>query len=313
MDTGVSRAVTKHPTMRVAVTGASGLLGYALIDHLSAHGHAVCAGVHTRSCVWPDGVGVHPLDLTDTDSIRRFIDDARPDCIIHAAAMTDVDRCEREPARATALNASATRRLAEAVAGTQSRIVYVSTDYVFDGTDGPCREDDPPHPINVYGRTKWEGECALRDAGDQHAIVRTAGLLGTGDPDRPSFVDAMADRMRTHPPLPTATDQCANVTPAGYLAEALIEIAERSLRGTWHVAGREIVSRYDLARHLVRICRLPEAAAQAVPYQSLGRLAPRPLKGGLLTERADRELRVQPPALKQALVAWHAAATGSSS
>ncbi|HUU46363.1 MAG TPA: SDR family oxidoreductase [Acidobacteriota bacterium] len=290
--------------MRVAVTGAAGLLGWSLVRVLSERGHTVVAGVHRRSLAGSGDLTVCALDLTDDDSIGRFVEAVSADCLIHAAAMTHVDRCETEPALAERLNAIATTRLVDAVDDSDTRIVYVSTDFVFDGEGGPYVEDDPVHPLNVYGRTKLAGEEAVRRADDRHAIVRAAGFLGVGDPEHPTFVETMLASMKANPPLCAAGDQRSNITPVGYLAAALVEIAERALGGTWHVAGREVVSRYELARRLAVLWHLPESSVQDMPYAALDRPARRPLNGGLCVDKAAARLRVTAPSLDESLATW---------
>jgi dTDP-4-dehydrorhamnose reductase len=293
--------------MRVAVTGAAGLLGHELVRVFSEHGHTVIAGVHDATMKWAGRVTNLPLDLADKTSIRRFVDEAQADCIIHSAAMTHVDRCETEPALAERLNATATINLVDAVSDTKARIVYISTDFVFDGVDGPYREEDPLNPINVYGRTKRAGEVAVRKAGRDQAIIRSASFLGRGDSDRSTFVDAMLRTMTDSPPLRVAQDQYSNITPVDYLAAATAEIAERHLGGVWHVAGREIVSRFELARRLTGLFHLPASVVEGVDYEKLRRPAPRPLRGGLVTDKAETHLSVAPPSLDESLAAWKAA------
>jgi dTDP-4-dehydrorhamnose reductase len=299
---------SEWPSLRIAVTGGSGLLGRVLVGAAAARGHNVTVGVHQTRCAWPESVGVVPLDLTIPRSVEKFIERTEPDWVVHTAAMTDVDRCEREPALAIIANVAATRHLVEAVETAPTRLLYLSTDYVFDGEHGPYREDDPPNPINVYGLTKHAGEKAVSEGGERHAIVRSASFLGIGSRGRPTFVEAMVERMRSAPPLPAAADQLSNIATVDYLAAALVEICERGLNGTWHVAGREIISRYDLARHLAELFALPDSVVEAVEYRELDRSARRPLRGGLVVEKAAVVLSSEPPTLSDALRAWKAAA-----
>ncbi|MBI3872750.1 MAG: SDR family oxidoreductase [candidate division Zixibacteria bacterium] len=290
--------------MRIAVTGAAGLLGQALIATLRGRGHVVIAGVHHARPSWPENVTLLPLDLTEPRSTTQFATSAQADWIIHAAAMTDVDRCESEPASAERVNRDATRDLISAISQTQTRMVYLSTDYVFDGRDGPYSEDDPPNPINVYGRTKYEGECAVREAPDGHVIVRSASFLGIGGPRRPTFIERMLQTMRDHPPLRAAHDQRGNITPVDFLALAIAELLERGLGGVWHVAGREIVSRYDLAVAVARMFDLLSTAVARCNYAELGRPAKRPLNGGLIVTKAETTVSARCDGLALSLRKW---------
>jgi len=295
--------ITKTSHQRIAVTGASGLLGRALIPHLLAQGHEVVAGIHQSDVETPGDATKLQLDLLNRKSIQRFVNEANPDVIIHSAAWTDVDGCEREHDKAEFLNATATEHLLEAVGELNCRVVYISTDYVFDGRSGPRSEDDPPAPINIYGLTKLQGEKAVRKAGAQHAIVRSSSFLGVGSGDRLTFVEAMVRRMKSDPPLKVAIDQRANVTPVDYLARGIAEIATNGYEGVWHVAGKDILSRFELARQLTQLFDLDEDLVEPVKFEELNRVAPRPLDGGLLSNRA---LTIPPISLSDSLADWKA-------
>ncbi len=274
-----------------------------MVRQLLGQGHTVIAASHESTLAIPESVTGLPLDLLNRKSIRRFVNDAHADVIIHSAAWTDVDGCEREHDRANAINAAATEHIMDAVADSSCRVVYVSTDYVFDGRSGPKTEDDPPSPINIYGLTKLQGEKAVRKAGPQHTIVRSSSFLGVGAGDRLTFVEAMLQRMRTDPPLKAATDQCSNITSVDYLAKGIVEIAASAREGVWHVVDDEIISRYELAQRLLRLFDLDGDVVAAVKFAELDRVAPRPLNGGLLSTREPTVPKVK---LNDALIAWKA-------
>jgi dTDP-4-dehydrorhamnose reductase len=292
------------PPGRIAVTGAAGLLGTALVHALRARGCTAIAAVHQHQGDWPSDVSAVSVDLTDPADAVRFVESAEADWIVHTAALTDVDRCEREPELARRVNTDTTRNLIAAVDGTSTRIAYLSTDYVFDGRDGPGREDDPPAPINVYGRTKLAGELALREAGSRHLIIRSASFLGVGGPARSTFVEAMATALRSGTRLRAATDQRSNITPVGFLAAAVVELLAHGASGIWHVAGREIISRAELDLRIADLVGADRALVEPVPYAALGRVAPRPLNGGLVVEKAAAVLTVPFPSLDQSLRDW---------
>jgi dTDP-4-dehydrorhamnose reductase len=275
--------------LRIAITGASGLLGKALIVAASPR-HQIIAAVHSTNVIARQFLEVVPLDLTEPESIERFIDAAAPDLIIHSAAITDVDLCEREPELARSHNAEPTRQLAHALRRTKTRIVYLSTDYVFDGTSGPYTETDIPHPINVYGQTKLAGEEAILELGDRAAVVRSASFLGKGGPGRPTFAEHMLETMRERPPLKAAHDQSSNITPIDELASGILRLAESGAPGIWHIAHPRILSRYEFALLLAKAANLDPAFVERVDYASLLRAAARPLRGGLVTVKATKEL-----------------------
>lgn len=289
--------------MRVAVTGASGLLGRALISRLSARRISVVAGVHRSAIPATPGTEAVPLDLLDEGSISRWLDSAQSDCIVHAAAWTDVDGCERDHERAEALNVDATRNLVRRaqLISPHASIICLSTDYVFDGTSGPSDEDAVPSPINFYGRTKLSSEEVVLGGALQSTVIRSASFLGVGDPGRPTFAESMLYQLRDHGVLRVPIDQRSNVTPVNFLADAVIEILETGASGIRHVAGSEITSRYELGIAIAGEFGFPIEQVQGVRYAQLGRPAPRPLDGGL-TSRFS--LRTKCPPLAAALAKW---------
>ena len=158
--------------VRILVTGANGMLGRDLVPALTAAGHEAAGA--TRAA----------FDVTDRDETLRAIGEAAPDLVVHAAAYTRVDDAEREPERAFAVNHGGTRNVADACGARGAKLVYVSTDYVFDGTArAPYRETDPTNPISVYGRSKWMGEREVERLGNDGLIVRTSWLYGPHGPE----------------------------------------------------------------------------------------------------------------------------------
>jgi dTDP-4-dehydrorhamnose reductase len=214
------------------------------------------------------------LDVTDARAVEGVLTSTEADLIIHAAAWTDVDGCENDPARAHAANAQGARNVA-AFAG-DAFVVQVSTDYVFDGTTGRAYvETDETNPVQVYGRTKLEGEKGARAETSNLAIVRTAWLYGartaTGAAAR-NFVAAIL-RAAQHGPLEVVDDQVGSPTWTGDLAGALIDIAERRAAGTFHVVNTGAVSRADFARAALEIAGIDPGLVQPVETK---RAAPRP-------------------------------------
>lgn len=290
--------------MRIAITGASGLLGHALIASASPR-HDIIAGIHSSELLDVGSIEQSLLDLTDTQSIRRFVEQSRPDYLIHSAAITDVDLCEREPKRAQLLNADATRLIVDAVRNLPTRVVYISTDYVFDGTAGPYSETDATNPINVYGKTKLEGELAIRSLDERGMIVRSASFLGHGGPERPTFAERMLETMRTNPPLKSAVDQISNVAPVDELAFGILRLIGSGGTGIWHIAHPRLISRYDLAVMLAKRAGLDaNRCVQRVAYESLGRTARRPLRSGLNCEKATSALGLTFRSLGESIVRY---------
>ena len=259
--------------MRILITGAQGQLGHALQQALSG-----------EDLVLKD---LPEFDLTRSDNESQIVA-ARPSAILHVGAYTNVDGAEREPDRAMLVNAQGTTMVARAAATVNARLIYLSTDYVFDGTKStPYREEDMPHPINVYGQSKREGEIAALAGCPNTLVVRTAWLYGYAGNN---FVKTIMRLATEKPFLDVVGDQRGCPTNADDLALVLKDLVKTDLRGichvtntgdcTWHEFAEAIVNRMDLS-----IPVRPITTAQA------GRLARRPAysvlaPGRLATVRA---------------------------
>jgi dTDP-4-dehydrorhamnose reductase len=222
--------------MRIFVTGNRGQLGRELMRGFP--GHAV------------DGGDLPELDITDSDATHRAIDAARPDVVVHAAALTDTRRCEDEPDLAHRVNALGTRNVALACREAGAALVYVSTNEVFDGLKGePYVESDTTNPINAYGRSKVGGEKEAQALVERLYVVRTAWLYGAGR-DFPSKILALASQQAE---LTVVTDEIATPTLAGDLAEAIARLVEHKAYGVYHFTNGGECSRYDWAREVLRL------------------------------------------------------------
>jgi dTDP-4-dehydrorhamnose reductase len=234
MDVALSR-------QRVLVTGAAGQLGGFLLPALVRAG-AIPIGLGGR---W--GVGVDLVaDVADQVRTRAAIESARPDAIIHAAAWTDVDGCERDPTRAEAVNATGTTHVALAARDVGAYLVTVSTDFVFPGDGGaPYAEDAPPRPFSVYGQTKLLGEQGTLKTDGSFAVARTAWLYGGSGKHFPRTVLTV---LRDRGTMAVVSDEVGNPTYAGDLAEALVALVAARGAGIFHLTNRGSASRFDLAR-----------------------------------------------------------------
>ena len=244
--------------MRIVLTGAHGQLGYELQRALS--------GEDLILADQPD------FELTDP-AVGEKIAAQRPEVVIHAGGYTDVDGCERDPDRAFQVNAQGTRRVAEGAVKAMARLVYVSTDYVFDGTKTePYVETDPVNPLNVYGRSKLMGEQEALKACPSALIVRTSWLYGIRGKN---FVKTILQLAATRPEISVVDDQRGSPTYARDLSGVIAELIRRDARGMVHAGGEGVCSWYEFAEAIIQQagsrCRvLPITTAES------GRLAMRP-------------------------------------
>lgn len=276
--------------MRVLVTGASGLLGAEVVERFRAANLEVVGT--TRS---PHPLPSSPfteerygsavsLDITRADAVRAVFDTVRPEIVVHCAALTNVDACEHQPQEAYRVNAFG----AEVIASNCQRIgavcVYISTDYVFDGSKRtPYHEYDAENPLSVYGRSKFAGEQAVRTLCPRHYIVRVAWLYGK---QRKSFPQFVLEQARAGNSPPVISDQIGSPTYTADVADRLLQLIQTDCYGTYHLTNTEPVSRYEFA------CALLQAAGLAieptpVPFKQWHTSAPRPAYSALLSWRLE--------------------------
>jgi dTDP-4-dehydrorhamnose reductase len=265
--------------VKILVTGTSGQLGAALLELI--RGHEVV------------GMKRPEVDIRDALAVRKAVESFRPDAIIHAAAMTKVDYCEDHPDEARDTNVRGTENIVRAAGS--ARLVYLSTEYVFDGRNGPYAEDDPPNPLSVYARTKYEGELVARTA-PRWTIVRTT-VVYTWRPGSKNFLMQVLEGK----PMRIPNDQISNPTLTENLAEATAELVERDLDGIWNIVGSDRVDRYTFARRIAEKFGLDGSLLTPVSTAELRQRAPRPLSAGLRIDKARRLLRTPMRSLDEAL------------
>lgn len=239
-----SLASTSLPDLagkRALVTGAGGQVGSFLVRLLAEAGADVY-GLGARAGSNVDEV----VDIRDPAAVERAVAEARPDAIIHAAAYTDVDGCERDPARAMAVNADGSGNVAAAAATAGARLIAISTDFVFAGDGGaPYDESAEPRPVSVYGSSKLAGEQAVLDVDPAFAVVRTAWVWGGAGKHFPRTVLSV---LQSHGAMEVVEDEAGNPTHAGDLALGIIRLLVEDARGIYHLAGKGRTTRFELAR-----------------------------------------------------------------
>jgi len=229
---------------KILIIGHRGMLGTDLTERLRSQGFEV------------EGVDRDELDIAVPAEVFRCVETIRPRLVINCAAYTAVDRAESEPGAAFAVNRDGPAHIAAVCGRLNSPLIHISTDYVFDGrASAPYKEDDPVNPVSVYGRSKWEGEAAVRSRLQNHLIVRTAWLFGANGN---SFVKTILRLAVERAELRIVSDQYGCPTWTGDLASALTALSGRVLDGartvpwgTYHYCGRGAVSWYEFARAIV--------------------------------------------------------------
>jgi len=275
---------------KVLVTGSNGLLGTKLIQRLLRDGAAEPLAASRGACAnaYLGAFPVWQVDVTDADAVERALDEARPDLVVHTAAMTDVDACEYRRDEAWATNVDGTANVARACVARGIHLVHVSTEYVFDGRDGPYSEDDPTNPLGWYAKTKRASELAVAEAGGSWSVARTTVLYGYAPHVRANFVLWLLGKLRAGERAPIVDDQVGSPTLADNLAEMLLALGLARAPGIYHTVGATILPRDEFARLIAEAFGLDAGLIAPISTASLHQPAPRPLRAGLKVDRFRR-------------------------
>jgi len=231
--------------------------------------------------------GLEPLDLLDDAAVDAFLDRWNPGTIYLPAFQPHVDWVEENPAESRRLNVDAPKRLFARLRGTGVKLVYYSTDYVFDGLRGPYREEDPVNPISEYGRQKLEMERAALETLPGALVLRVAVVFGW-EAQPKNFAQRALRSMRQGGILRVPKDQIANPTFAPELAKASVRMVELGAEGVYHLCGRELCDREVFAAELATVFRFdPRERVVGLTTAELKQKAPRPLLAGMVVEKAE--------------------------
>ncbi len=295
--------------MKVLITGCHGLLGQRLVKYTPA-GFQVVATDISPDHQFIEKNKYRSCDLTDRDALIALIDEVQPNKIINAAAYTNVDGAEKERDLCWLVNVIAMENLVFAARRVRASIYHISTDYVFDGTKGPYKETDTPSPLGFYGQSKLAAEQVLKGSPLNFTIARTMVLYGVSENNRPDFVGWMIKKLRRGDAVHIVTDQIGNTTFSDDLARALWELVRTQYHGVVNVAGREIVSRYDFALKIAEIFDLDASLIKPITSSALKQRAPRPLKSGLIVDKAINTLGLELSDVEEGLRKYKALVQG---
>jgi dTDP-4-dehydrorhamnose reductase len=283
--------------VRVLVTGGTGLLGYWVVRVFMERGFKVYSTYHEKTPPDLEVVWVR-LDLEDLDYIARVVEDAKPSIVIHTAAYTDVDGCEVNREKAYRVNYLATAALAKASKDTDL-FLYISTDYVFDGSRGMYRESDVPAPLNYYGLSKLLGEVAVTAILRNSTVVRVSGLYGYSPTGKKNFGVVAFEKLSRGEPVEAFVDQQLSPTYVKFLAEKLIKVVDTRITGVIHIAG-ERLSRYEFATILAETLGAGKDLVKPKRLAEAKLVAPRPRDSSLDTSKA-KELGLALPSTRECL------------
>jgi dTDP-4-dehydrorhamnose reductase len=287
--------------VRVLVTGAGGLLGQKLCAQLGSHPSFELLGA-VRKPVESRAINTVHMDITDAASVKRVFSAFKPQVVVNCAAMTQVDECEVNRTACRLTNVTGVQNLVDECEPAGSRLVHISTDFVFDGRHGPLDESAEPGPVNYYGQTKLEGELLVRKCKTPWTILRTVLVFGVAeDPSRSNIVLWVKASLEQGKPIRVVNDQFRTPTLADDLAAGVVLAIEKGATGIYHVSGKEMMTPYEIALLTARHFKLPESLITETDSTHFTQPARRPLKTGFVIDKAVRELGYRPRSFSEAL------------
>jgi dTDP-4-dehydrorhamnose reductase len=265
---------------QIAIIGASGLIGEPLYRRLAAEFDVVGTyGIHPKP-------GLLPLNITNAKDVTIFFKRHQPDCIFHLAALTDVDLCERNPKLARMVHITGTQNIVNACMKAQPYLVFISTEFVFDGKKGYYSENDKTNPMNVYGRTKLQGEQIVSKL-KNHCVVRTATPYSANANNR-KFLGQLIEKLSNHQPVNAFADLIRSPTRIENLVDNLSRLVSQKTIGTLHLAGDCCVSMYDAALQIAQVFGFDESLICKTKSSDVKLDAFRPLDTSLNISKAKK-------------------------
>ena len=281
--------------MRILITGAFGQLGHALQSILSKKSNyeLICTGRKVKK--GQEGI---PLDIRNQVALKELINTTAPDIIINLAAMTNVDACELNPKLAGEINVAGLEHICDSFKG---KIIHLSTDYVFDGTSGPYKEDDPLNPISIYGKTKLASEHILLEKDIKNLVIRGNVLYDYSPHTSSSFLNWVVSSLKGNQEIKVVEDQFNNPTWTRSMSDIIELSIENDLEGIIHWGDSVHISRFEFAKLIAKKFSLNESLIKPVSTSELNQPARRPLKSGLSTEKLVNMLDIIPPSIDDCL------------
>lgn len=286
---------------RLLVFGANGMLGQRIVEFYSLLNAFEVLGSSMEDEPFLKNTTYIKSDLKNRNEIKNIIQDFYPDFIINAAAFTNVDLSESERETAWKINVKGVEYIAEASRAIDAHLIHISTDYIFDGKNGPYLEKDIPNPLGYYARTKLASENTIKISGIKYTILRTNVLYGITKYGRPDFVKWVIDSLRAKKQIKIVTDQINNPTFIDDLVQAINKIIELHKEGIYNIGGSDFLSRYDFTLMIADFFNLDKSLIIPIKTEELNQPARRPLKSGLITIKAQSELGYKPHSITQTL------------
>ncbi|MEJ6735346.1 MAG: dTDP-4-dehydrorhamnose reductase [Flavobacteriales bacterium] len=287
---------------KILITGSNGLLGQKLVSLLKNDHQLLATSTGQNIINDKFNYSYSSLDITDAKSVELLFHSFKPDVVINTAAMTNVDGCEDEKNKCFDINVKAVQTLADLCQDSNAHLIHISTDFIFDGQDGPYKEDDLANPLSYYGKSKYESELVLDESKANWTILRTIILYGTADNlKRNNIVLWGRKALKDGQSLNIIDDQFRSPTLAEDLAQACRLALEKNAFGIFNVSGKDIMSIFEMVERMADFYKCDKSNINKISSDTLNQKAKRPPKTGFVLDKAIKELGYQPHSFEQGL------------
>jgi dTDP-4-dehydrorhamnose reductase len=288
---------------KVLVTGSNGLLGQKLTDLYRKRTDRMLIATGKGRNRHPENDFVYAsMDISHPESVQAIMHTYRPDTVIHTAAMTNVDACELDHATCDELNVAAVAYVCEAAEAIQAHVIHLSTDFIFDGNDGPYGEDALPNPLSYYGHSKLKGEQIVQNTCSRWAIIRTVLVYGlVHDMSRSNIVLWARGALQSGKPFKVVNDQWRTPTLAEDLAMGCMLAEEREAQGVFNISGSDFMNISGLVKRVAAHYGLDVSAMEEVSSDTLNQAAQRPPRTGFILDKARNILGYNPHSFEEGL------------
>ena len=288
----------------ILITGSNGLLGQKLVHLIKNKGdYKLIATSKGRNRIsTTDGYTYVDLDITNPNEVKQVFKEHQPNIVINTAAMTNVDACEEDKEGCIKLNVTAVEYLIKESKKYNSHFIHLSTDFIFDGEDGPYKEEDKPNPLSFYGQSKLDSEKLVQSSGLKWAIVRTIIVYGIAEEmSRSNIVLWAKSALEKGDPLKIVNDQFRSPTLAEDLAEGCFLIAEKKAEGVYHISGKDIMSIVELVSRVADFYGYKTSNIEETSSTTLNQAAKRPPRTGFILDKARMKLGYDPKSFEEGL------------
>lgn len=288
---------------KVLITGSNGLLGQKLLDQLrNNNAYNVIATAKGEDRYLEQGYTYESLDVTNRDEVIAIMEKYKPDHVIHTAAMTNVDACESNKELCKKLNVDAVQYFIQACQQTGAHFIHLSTDFIFDGADGPYDENAKANPLSYYGQTKLESEELLINSNIDYAILRTIIVFGVvKDMSRSNIVLWAKGALENGQKINVVDDQYRNPTLAEDLATICILAMEKRAKGIYNASGKDFMSVLEIVERVADFWKLDKSLITPISAETLNQTAKRPVKTGFILDKSVKELGYNPHSFEEGL------------